>query len=286
MFGWGQPEASAENNVDIDALYSLQEAYSVISGAEQTEDQHLAAQSVKCSRCGVLLPFDPRAIDQHSQRCFSASVVGGSSGSTAPAKVARQHAGDNAGYVQSFDIGRGDSSEDVPTDLSPIGCLDDIDPSQQQHFSGIRQWLSETRDSIKDKVLRTQPCLFPPGPLSPLPKGKDGTRDPRSISSSYDQDLETLGIARCSRCGIRLPLDADIVDRHSDECCGRMLSLDDFLEDTGKSEMKGGNVSTTMPVAAREAEDASIETEGLSRRDTENCKSDHSMGKEEPAPAG
>lgn len=41
----------------------------------------------------------------------------------------------------------------------------------------------------------------------------------RTDTEDWEDGLDGLGIAKCHKCGMRLPLDLELIDQHSKECC-------------------------------------------------------------------
>lgn len=129
----------------------------------------------KCARCGLRLPLESEALEQHSAQCLGNRVF------TTTCIVMQ------------------DSQESPPKPPK----VQSLKGGALEAFAGPECFDLETNE----------------------PEEQD-------VSGLFCEDALDLFVARCSRCMARFPVDGDAFERHSEECSGPKLDLEDFLAGT------------------------------------------------------
>eukprot|EP00928_Gymnodinium_smaydae_P070439 TRINITY_DN54279_c0_g1_i1.p1 TRINITY_DN54279_c0_g1~~TRINITY_DN54279_c0_g1_i1.p1 ORF type:complete len:579 (+),score=88.05 TRINITY_DN54279_c0_g1_i1:161-1738(+) len=227
----------------------------------QQDEASLLALGARCNRCGVRLPLDPVAVNCHSDVCFSGArtprgVVtprgtfrvgrhGSRARSTSRSRATRRSGRDATtgaaegpvSFAMDEDDLDNDDYDDDSEDEQQNGANADGERTEattaaggsfiDRANNGLREWFTASTGQVLSFLSTGDP--EPSLPSSGARTPRDGRID---SWERWERGLDTMGVARCSRCGLRLPLEPDAVDRHSEECSASLPTLESFLQGT------------------------------------------------------
>lgn len=162
------------------------------------EDDFEAVGIAKCCQCGVKLPVDHDAIEFHSRSCLEAPRRGAPRGMfPKPARCVPKDLADTKEWLESPLRMRGSDAETT--------C----------YSSGLEESEGVSADADFTSTDEVQP------PCASYQEGVDADEDKETGLEDWEDGFDAIGIAKCSHCGNKLPLDDAAIDQHLRECKAR-----------------------------------------------------------------
>jgi len=166
--------------------------------SQDLEDDFDAIGIAKCCHCGIKLPADQMSIEKHSSRC---------SGNVKLGEDAFRWLG---------------SSPEFPGSSGRASAT-----SSGRHASDGETHEGETHDSSgRDMLLDEDSSSFWEAIPAAGPEREDSFRMETSAPESglndadWEDDFDAIGIAKCSHCGVKVPLNDDAMEDHLRVCEG------------------------------------------------------------------
>lgn len=142
----------------------------------------------KCCQCGVKLPANHAAIEAHSRDCVGVPL-------------SRNCVGEPSGRYWNPDLEAAENAWWGVSKPSPSGMLTDGETTldHRDASSGLSAE-ADPDDDAESFVMHTEV--------------------PETLLDDWEDDLDAIGIAKCSHCGAKLPLNDEAIEEHLKQCEG------------------------------------------------------------------